>query len=118
MAMDCNVNKDRIHPIDILYKGTLADIYSDLDTDNNWHTNLLERMKNDKDNFGMELNEPLCTFNKVPREGIMIRINNDKLVRAFKLKTQSFMLKEAVSIDAGEIDIEMMDNYCKQGKDN
>lgn len=118
MTMDGNVNKDRIHQIDILYKGTLADLYSDLNTDSHWHTNLLERMKNDKDNFGMELNEPLCTFNKVPREGIMIRINNDKFVRAFKLKTQSFMLKEAVSIDAGEIDIEMMDNYCKQGEDN
>ena len=96
----------------------LTFFYPDLDTDSHWHTNLLERMKNDKEKFGMELNEPLCTFNKVPREGIMIRINNDKLVRAFKLKTQSFMLKEAVSIDAGEVDIEMMDNYCKQGEDN
>lgn len=98
-------NVHRILPINILYHGTLKDLYPDLDTENHWHENLLEKMKNDKERFGMEENELLC-HNKVPREGICIRKFNDPLRECFKLKTQSFKLKEALQYDEGEVDIE------------
>lgn len=99
-----------IHTIDVLYVGTLKNLYPDLDTENHWHENLLERMKNDKEHFGMEMNEPLCK-NKLPREGIVIRRMNDPIKEAFKLKCMKFRFKEAESVDKGEVDVEMEQAY-------
>ena len=99
-----------IHPIDILYHGTLANLYPHIDIKNHWHENVLQAMKNDKKYFGMELDEPMCK-NKVPREGIVIRIDNDPLNEAFKLKTDYFFGRESKMIDNGEIDIEMENGY-------
>ena len=101
----------KIHPIDVLYHGTLEDLYPDLDEENHWAVNLLEKMKHDKEHFGMEENEPLCTHNKVPREGICIRKCGDKRPSCYKLKTSAFFLGESIRMDAGEVDIEMADNY-------
>lgn len=101
----------KVHPIDLLYHGTLEDLYPDLDEENHWAVNLLEKMKSDKEHFGMEENEPLCTHNKVPREGICIRKCGDKRPSCYKLKTDAFFLGESVRMDAGEVDIEMADNY-------
>lgn len=92
-------NWKRIHPIDILYHGTLANLYPEIDEDNHWHENVLEKMKNDKEHFGMEEYEPLCTDIKVPREGICLRIDDDPILENFKLKTTSFALGEAILYD-------------------
>lgn len=92
-------NWKRIHPIDILYHGTLANLYPEIDEDNHWHENVLEKLKNDKEHFGMEEYEPLCTDIKVPREGICLRIDNDPILENFKLKTTSFALGEAILYD-------------------
>lgn len=92
-------NWKRIHPIDILYHGTLGDLYPDVDNDNHWHENILEKLKNDKEHFGMEDYEPMCTDCKVPREGIVLRIDDDPINEAFKLKTTSFALGEAIRYD-------------------
>lgn len=105
MLKDSNPNVDKITTINILYVGTLENLYPNIQVDENWHTNILEAMKSDKEHFGMEENEPLCN-NKVPREGICIRKFNDPLRECFKLKTQSFKLKEALQYDEGEVDIE------------
>lgn len=99
-----------MHPIDILYHGTLADLYPHIDTNNHWHENVLEALKNDKEHFGMELNEPMCK-NVVPREGVVIRIDDDPLNEAFKLKTDYFFGRESKMIDNGEVDIEMENGY-------
>ncbi len=104
----------RIHPIDVLYHGTLEDLYPDLDAENHWASNLLDKMKKDKEHFGMEEDEPLCTHHKVPREGIVIRRVGDKKPSAFKLKTDAFFFGESVRMDAGEVDIEMSENDYKQ----
>ena len=102
---------DRIHPIDIFYHGTLKDLYPDLDVNEHWHANLLERMKNDKIFFGMEENEPMCR-NAVPREGIVIRIDDDVINEAFKLKCLKFLGKEAKEMDKGTTsDAEMAERY-------
>ena len=105
MEEDSNPNACRIVPIDMLYHGTLKDLYPNIQVDENWHTNILEAMKSDKVHFGMEENEPLCVI-KVPREGICIRKFQDPINECFKLKTQSFKLKEALQYDEGEVDIE------------
>jgi hypothetical protein len=73
--------------------------------DENWRNEFLECIKNDKDRFGMELDEPLCK-NKVPREGIVIRINGDKFNRAWKVKTMRHYGIEAEQHDKGEVDME------------
>ena len=106
--------KERIEIIDILYHGTLKDLYPQFDVTEHWHENILEALKNDKEHFGMELNEPLCKAYKVPREGIVIRIDGDTVAEAFKLKTDAFYGKEQKEIDAGYVDTEMQDTYCKE----
>lgn len=47
-------NWKRIHPIDILYHGTLSDLYPEIDEDNHWNENVFDKLKNDKEHFGME----------------------------------------------------------------
>lgn len=97
--------KDCLMPLNILYYGPLKDMYADIDIENHFHENLLERMKNDKEWLLMEKNEPMCK-NKVPREGVVIRIDNDICPRAWKLKSKLHYLQEAEQHDRGEVDIE------------
>lgn len=101
---------DRIHVIDLLYHGTLANLYPDISLENHWHENVLEAMRNDKKHFNMEKNDPIC-HNKVPFEGVVLRIDDDELSEAFKLKCQKFLSKEREEIDKGEVDMEMADAY-------
>ena len=89
----------------IVYHGRFGDLYPDIDESNHWHENVLARMKADKEHFLMEEDEPLCK-NKVPREGIVIRIDGDKFARAWKLKTARHYDLEAKAHDKGEVDTE------------
>ena len=102
---------DKIHVIDLLYHGILADLYPHLSLTEHWHENVLEEMRNDVIHFGMEKREPLCTNHNVPREGICVRIDNDEINENFKLKCAKFFDRERKAIDAGEVDIEMVDGY-------
>ncbi|MCD8207548.1 MAG: hypothetical protein LUD72_06410 [Bacteroidales bacterium] len=105
--------KDKVKPVTVLYEGTLRDMYPDLDTENHWHENLLEALRNDRKRLGMEEREPLCA-NNVPREGIVIRKENDPVAEAYKLKSQKFMNRERKQIDAGEVDMEMADGLTNE----
>lgn len=58
-----------------------------------------------------EINKLKQTFDKYekmrpPREGIVIRIDNDVFPRAWKLKTMAHLSKECKSHDNGQVDIE------------
>lgn len=97
--------RDKVLPLNIVYDGVMADLYPEIPVDENWHKNVLEAMKNDKDRFLMELDEPMCK-NKVPREGVVIRIKNDKFARAWKLKSKRHYGIEAEQHDSGEVDME------------
>lgn len=108
--------KDKVVPIDILYHGTLGDLYPDIDPELHWNDNVLKAMRNDKEHFKMEENEPACK-SKVPREGIVIRIDGDAKSEAFKLKTDAFKFREAAAMDKGEVDAEMMEGYGDAGGD-
>lgn len=105
---------DKIHVIDLLYHGILADLYPHLSLTEHWHENVLEEMRNDVIHFGMEKREPLCTNHNVPREGICVRIDNDEINENFKLKCAKFFNRERKAIDAGEVDIEMADAYVSE----
>lgn len=106
-----DTNWERIHPIDLLYHGTLGDLYPELDPSNHWHENVLEKLKNDKEHFGMEENEPMNTHFESPREGICIRREGDELPTCSKLKTIAFSFGEAIRMDNGEVDAEMEEGY-------
>ena len=102
--------KDMICVLDILYHGTLEDLYPELDTnDSHWHENVLRCLKNEK-RFHMEEDEPLCV-SKVPREGICVRIDDDAEIECFKLKTDKFYEYEDKAMKAGVVDVEMVDEY-------
>lgn len=101
---------DRIHVIDLLYHGTLVDLYPTLSLTEHWNENVLEELRNDKKHFGMEKDEPLCE-NKVVREGLCIRIDDDETNENFKLKCQKFYDREKKLMDEGEVDIEMNNTY-------
>ena len=103
-------NYKRIHPIDLLYHGTLEDLYPDLDTENHWHEDVLEKLKSET-KFDMELDEPLCK-NKVPAEGIVLRKSFDNVLRASKLKTNSFLIGESLRVSENDfVDVEMAASY-------
>jgi hypothetical protein len=101
----------KVRPLEVLYHGTLADLYPDVNVSEHWNANVLQKMINDTEHFAMELDEPLC-HNKVPREGIVLRIDNDEKAEAFKLKTLVFLDKQdKAAMDAGDVDIEMQGAY-------
>ena len=99
-----------IKPITIFYHGKLVDLYPQLRVDEHWHEEVLFRLKQDKEHFGMEELEPLCK-NKVPREGICIRIDDDPISECFKLKCDNFFENERSEIDKGNVDSEMLEAY-------
>jgi hypothetical protein len=90
-------------PVTELYYGRARDLYPDLDPDVHFSENFIDRLSNDK-NFYMELDSPDCT-NKVPHEGLVIKIDNMKPA-AFKLKCFKFLNKEQQALDKGEVNIE------------
>lgn len=94
----------KILRLTILYYGKMRDLYPDIDLSQHWAENVLERMKTEK-RFLMEELEPLCRH-KVPREGVVLRIINDKFSEAWKLKCKAFWNREAKQHDRGEVDME------------
>lgn len=90
-------------PVEQYYYGYAKDLYPDLDPSEHWNENFLSKLANDK-SFYMECNSPTCD-NKVPHEGIVIKIENMKS-EAFKLKCFKFLDGEGKALDKGEVDIE------------
>lgn len=102
---------DEIVEFPLLYHGTLQNLYPDLDVQNHWHENVLERLKVDE-RFNMEQFEKMCVH-KVPVEGFVLRKANDPVSEAWKLKTTEFRLWERGRVDAGEVDMEMEEGYVE-----
>ena len=97
--------KEKTLPINILYHGRLGDMYPELDTETHWHKNLINAIRNDRKWLLMEEDEPMCK-NKVPREGFVFRIDNDKYPRAWKIKSERHYEFEGKQHDKGEVDVE------------
>ena len=100
---------DCIMEFPLLYRGTLSNLYPEIDVRSHWHENVLENLKVEK-RFCMEMDEPLCKT-KVPREGFVLRKANDPVSEAWKLKCFAFSQRESKLIDNGEVDIEMLQSY-------
>jgi hypothetical protein len=103
-----NINStlnDKIQYLPLIFTGKLSEIVS-CKKDENWAVNLVKELK---DNFNIESREPFCK-NDVPREGIVIRIKNDPVAEAFKLKGTKFFYRESKQIDEGEIDMELKES--------
>ena len=77
-----------LNPVLEYYYGYAKDLYPDLNIDEHWNENFIQRLADDK-NMNMECNSPSCT-NNVPHEGIVIKIENMKS-EAFKLKCFRFL---------------------------
>lgn len=97
----------RLDTVTVVYDGLARSMYDDLyDKDgqdlDRWRTDLLQHMSEDQ-SWRMEKREPLCK-NKVPREGVVIRITD--VPGALKLKTKAHYLMETQNLDDGVEDIE------------
>ena len=53
---------------------------------------------------------------QAPREGVVIRIDNDIFPRAFKLKTNAHFAREKKAHDAGEVDMEEIESISVDGE--
>lgn len=98
---------EKVMFLNFVYYGRFGDMYPDIPEDENWNKNILARMKSDRKLILMEEDEPMCK-NKVPREGVVVRIVGDKFVRAWKLKSLRHFDREAKQHDNGEVDMEEM----------
>lgn len=95
------------------YNGYLPERFESLDNYKVylWRNSWIDAMKEDTKLIGMEKREPLCK-NKVPREGVVIRINcepkDPRAKHAYKLKSQAHYSMELKEHDEGVEDIEEM----------
>lgn len=87
----------------VLYQGTVADLIGEGGDMRDFPDKLA-------DLCNIEKCEPLCTGHKVPREGVVVRIEGDEVPEAFKLKSLAFLEQEKKAIDKGEVDMEMQVN--------
>ena len=77
--------KNNVMFLNIIYHGRFSDLYPEEKMGRTWRAKLLKRMKEDKVLFKIGEPEPMCV-NKVPREGIIIRVDDDATRRAWRLK--------------------------------
>lgn len=97
-------NSVGLEHVEEFYYGLAQDLYPELDPKSKtWTDDFLIKLSNDT-RFYMERNSPDCE-NKVPHEGIVIKIENGKS-EAFKLKCFKFISGEQELLDKGEINIE------------
>lgn len=99
-------------PVEECYYGKAIDLYPELVQivnsedaliNDDWNYQFINRLADDKD-FYMEMNSPHCN-NKVPHEGLVIKIDNMKSA-AWKLKCFAFLNKEQKELDDGIENIE------------
>lgn len=102
--------KDLIMEFPLVYHGPAKDVYPEFSTEDHWHQNFVMKMKGDSEKFGMDKNEPLCK-NKVIREGLVIRIENDPIQEAFKVKCDEYWDREKKDMDKGHITGDMLEGY-------
>lgn len=93
-------SKYELEPAPLFYYGRAKDMYPEIDTNEHWHENFLNRLISDyteKDCF-------ICR-NKVPEEGIVI-IPEKEDWNGFKLKSLRFLEKETQELNCEQSNIE------------
>lgn len=84
-----------------LYYGKAGDLFPDLNPDHHWNQNFLDRLQSKY----LEHDCDLCK-NRLPAEGITVRIDDGRSWRIFKLKSERFRQRESKLQDEGEEDLE------------
>jgi tRNA-binding EMAP/Myf-like protein len=97
--VDDYCNKYGIKAVPLIYYGRAKDLF-DIQLDDNWHDNFIAKLSETY----LEKDCDICK-NKVPAEGIVIRLESDTY-EAFKHKSFRFKKLESEELDTGEIDIE------------
>lgn len=103
VSIDTNPGTYIYFPIEEYYYGYAKDLYPELSLTEHWNENFIQKLASDK-NFFMECESPTCN-NKVPHEGVVIKIENS-LSEAYKLKCIKFLEGESKSLDKGDIETE------------
>lgn len=87
-----------------IYYGKAKDLY-DISTRDHWHEELLQRLCDDH----LEKDCDLCT-NKVPDEGICLRVDKPLDIEIYKLKSFAFLQMETEANDEGIVDMETLES--------
>lgn len=87
-----------------LYYGQAKNLFPELILNETWNENFLNKLNETY----LETNEPLC-INKVPREGICLRVEGLEN-KTYKYKSFKFLELETKALDSGEIDIETVES--------
>lgn len=99
--IDSYCNKYGLKRCPMFYAGKAKDKYPELEIDNHWHENMLNKLM-------AEYTEKDCYMcsNKLPEEGVVLRREDSDVFEAFKLKSISFLERETKELDSGEENIE------------
>ena len=84
-----------------VYYGKAGDLFPDLPPGHHWNENFLSKLQETY----LEQDCDLCQ-NKLPAEGITVRIDDGRAWRIFKLKSERFRQRESKLLDEGEEDLE------------
>lgn len=93
-------NKYGLNHVPILYYGRAGKLFP-ISEEVDWHENFLQKAEK----YYLERDCTMCK-NKVPNEGVVLRIDKAFDYEAYKLKSFRFLEKETKELDKGEIDIE------------
>lgn len=103
--------ENKIMEFPLMYHGKIGDMFPELDKSNHWQENFIIALKNSKDKFFMEADDPECK-NKVPFEGLVFRRVGDLRPTAYKIKSERFLNHESSQMDSGKItDPELLAEY-------
>jgi len=93
----CNLRG--LKPVPELYYGTFRNLFPEISTEQHWHENVLIKLREKY----LEFDEPMCR-NKVPTEGVVVRLEDTG--EAFKFKSFTFLKAETDNLDKGVEDME------------
>ena len=95
-------NKYGLKHVSELYYGKAKDYCPSIPIETHWNQNFLNKLESD---FMLDRDCPMC-FNKVPEEGIVLRVENLFDCESYKLKNFRFLDKETRDLDANIVDME------------
>ncbi len=104
--------KYNLERVKVLYKGKLSNFWDTYCESEHWQENFLNQLQA---SWSMEKDCPYCN-NKVPFEGLVVRIDGKETYSAYKLKAKKFLAHETKELDAGEVNIE--DNQTTENEHN
>jgi hypothetical protein len=84
------------------YYGKAKDLFPELDTENHWHENFLQKAQD----AYLEKKCDICK-NDVWSEGIVLRVDDPNNWRVYKLKSFNFLNHESAELDSGEENMDL-----------